>query len=444
MSLRVRFVLALVGLVAVATAAIGAFSYRTTRNELVDQLDNSLRQTTQDLQRPGGTDRILGQRERGAVRGGSDVIVQVVAADGSVYSLDGDTSVPVDDRDVGLAETGGDPWLRDVTGDDGRFRVLTTSFGRSGAVQVARSLAETHRVLAALRIRILAASFVVVAVAAGVGSVLAQQLTRRLTRLTQAAEQVRRTGHLDVDVPTDGTDETARLATAFQQMLDSLARSRQSQQRLVQDAGHELRTPLTSLRTNVYTLRRADDLDADSRRRVLDDLESESVELSRLVDEVVEIATDRRGDEPESLVDLGDLVERVVQRARQRSGREIELHRLDPATITAAPLALERAVANLLENALKFDTTGGPIEVTCERGRVEVADRGPGIAPEDRDRVFDRFYRSDAARSRPGSGLGLSIVADVVERHGGRTFVAERAGGGAVVGFVLAASGSGR
>lgn len=437
MTLRVRFVVALVGLVAVATVAIGAFSYRITRDELVGQLDASLHRTTLELRRPGGTDRILGQRGSGVVRGDSDVIVQIVGADGTVYAMDDQASLPVGDRDVELASGGDGSWLRDVRDDGGHFRVLTTSLGRTGAVQVARSLAETDRVLAALRTRIVAASLVVVAVAAVVGSLLAQQMTRRLTRLTQAAEQVRSTGQLDVDVPTDGSDETARLATAFQQMLGSLARSRESQQRLVQDAGHELRTPLTSLRTNVYTLRRADDMEPEARRRVLDDLESESMELSRLVDEVVEVATDRRGDEPESAVDLGVLVARVVDRARQRSGRAVELHLLEPATIAGRPLALERAVGNLIENALKFDTTGAPIEVTCERGRVEVADRGPGITAADRERVFDRFFRSDTARSLPGSGLGLSIVSDVVQRHGGRTFVAERAGGGSVVGFVL-------
>ena len=86
---------------------------------------------------------------------------------------------------------------------------------------------------------------------------------------------------------------------------------------------------------------------------------------------------------------------------------------------------------------IRMDPGVQPIEVTCEGGRVEVADRGPGIAAADRPHVFDRFYRSTDARSRPGSGLGLSIVAEVVAGHGGRTFAAERAGGGAVVGFVL-------
>jgi two-component system sensor histidine kinase MprB len=440
-SLRLKFVLALVGLVAVATAAIGAFSYGTTRAELLAQLDASLEDVRDDvlsqLRRPGSIDRVFGDRRTG-FRSRGDVVVQLVGDDGTVLSSADAPTLPVDDEDRRRASSVGPrSWLREVAVDDVGYRVLTTSLGDGDAVQVARSLEETDRVLDALRRRIVVASAVVIVLAAAMGAVLGRQLTRRLVRLTAAADQVRATGQLDVPVPVEGSDETGRLGAAFSDMLASLARSRESQKRLVQDAGHELRTPLTSLRTNVYTLRRADDLSPEDRQRVLDDLESESVELSRLVDEVVEVATDRRGDEPEAPVDLGALVTKVANRAEQRSGRTVEVHLLDPATITGRPLALERAVGNLVENALKFDTSGGPIEVTCEGGRVEVADRGPGIAPGDRDHVFDRFYRADAARSRPGSGLGLSIVADVVARHGGRTFVADRAGGGAVVGFVL-------
>lgn len=439
MSLRLKLVLALVGLTAMATAAIGVFSYRITRSELTGELDSSLRDAVAQLQRPGGVDRVV-NGGRGGFRTRSDVMVQVVNADGEVYSLT-DTALPVSDADRSLATANGGSVIRDVATDYGAVRMLTTTVGEGrGAVQVARSLAETHQVLTALRMRILVASIVVIVLAAVAGSILAGGLTRRLMRLTGAAEQVSASRSLDVEVPVDGSDETGRLGSAFRDMLGALARSRDEQQRLVQDAGHELRTPLTSLRTNVYMLRRGEGLDEATRERVLDDIDGESMELARLVDEVVEVATDRRGDEPEVPVDLGALVERVADRAAQRSGRQVLVHRIGDVVVDGRPLALERAVGNLVENALKFDLTTGPIEVTCEGGRVEVADRGPGIPAADRSRVFDRFYRADTARSRPGSGLGLSIVRDVVERHSGRVFVADRAGGGAVVGFVLPVS----
>ena len=98
---------------------------------------------------------------------------------------------------------------------------------------------------------------------------------------------------------------------------------------------------------------------------------------------------------------------------------------------------LERAINNLVSNADKFSPAGTTITIAGEAGTVRVLDRGPGIAPADRDRIFDRFYRSDATRSMPGSGLGLSIVAQIVERHGGTVWATERSGGGADVGFRL-------
>jgi two-component system sensor histidine kinase MprB len=104
---------------------------------------------------------------------------------------------------------------------------------------------------------------------------------------------------------------------------------------------------------------------------------------------------------------------------------------------TVRVAALERAVSNLVDNAAKFDTSGGPVEVEVVAGRVTVRDRGPGIDPAEGERLFDRFYRSDAARSQPGSGLGLAIVADVVRQHGGTVFAQPRPGGGADMGFVL-------
>jgi len=449
--LRLKVVAAIVGLVTVATVAIGVFSYSTTRSELLGELDSSLRATSDDVARrvvgPGGVARVLEGVDDGAFRGRSDVIVQLVDPDGRAYYV-GSTALPVSDADRAAA-TSDTQWTRsaDVETEIGDARVLTTALGSGrGAIQVARGLAETQAVLDALRTRIWVASVVVIIVAALIGAILAHGLTRRLVRLTRAVEQVGATGRLDVEVPVGGTDEAGRLAEAFGAMLSTLARSKEDQQRLVQDAGHELRTPLTSLRTNVYTLRRGDELDDAARRQVLDDLDSESSELARLVDEVVEVATDRRGDEPEASVDLGDLVERVAARASQRSGRTVEVHRIgsesEQVLVLGRPLALERAVGNLLENALKFDRSGGPIEVTCEGGRVEVADRGPGIGAEDRVRVFDRFHRATSARSLPGSGLGLAIVDDVVRRHGGRVFAAERSGGGAVVGFVLPRAGT--
>lgn len=443
MSLRLKLVLSLVALTTLATAAIGLFSYRATADRLDEQVDRSLDDAAARLaDRPGRLPPREALDDRRLVRGAGDVTVQVVGPRGAVVAVQGEP-LPVDAVDRQLARSDRPARVRrDVTVDDEAFRMLTVALGEGrGAVQVARSLAETDQVLAGLRSGILAAATVVILAAGALGWLVTLQATRRLVRLTAAAEQVTATRQLDVEVPVSGTDETGRLGTAFNEMLAALARSTEDQRRLVQDAGHELRTPLTSLRTNVFTLRRSAQLSPEERDRLLDDLESETEELTRLIDEVLQLAVDERRDEPVEPLRLGELVERVTARAAQRSGRAIDVA-VDDTVVSGQSLGLERAVGNLVENALKFDPTG-PLRVTCAHGTVEVADRGPGIAPDDLPHVFDRFYRADAARSRPGSGLGLAIVADVVGRHGGRVHARAREGGGAVVGFTLPVSRTG-
>jgi two-component system sensor histidine kinase MprB len=219
-------------------------------------------------------------------------------------------------------------------------------------------------------------------------------------------------------------------------MLNALNTSREDQRRLVQDAGHELRTPLTSLRTNVDVLRRHGDLPAEMRAKVLDDLDIEVAELSSLVEEVVAVGSGRSPDEPSVEVRIADVVESAAGRVGRRTGRTIDIT-ADNSVVLAQRSSLDRAITNLLDNAAKFDNSAEPIEISVANGRVAVRDHGPGIAPEDLDLVFDRFYRAVAARSQPGSGLGLSIVTEVAAAHGGTTFAANHPERGAIVGFEL-------
>jgi two-component system sensor histidine kinase MprB len=260
-------------------------------------------------------------------------------------------------------------------------------------------------------------------------------LTRRLTRLTEAVGTVATTGRLDVVVPAAGADETARLGAAFSGMLGALAKSRQEQTQLVQDAGHELRTPLTSLRTNVSVLRDYARLDPEERERLIADLDSESRELTALVNELVELATDRRDDEPLQHVVLGEIASRAVSRTTRRTGRTIRLDS-DNSAVEGQPAALERAIQNLVDNAAKF-ATEGPIEVVVHDRTVTVRDHGDGIRDDDRPHVFDRFFRAVDQRSKPGSGLGLAIVKSVVDAHHGSVFARNAQGGGAEIGFSL-------
>jgi two-component system sensor histidine kinase MprB len=321
-----------------------------------------------------------------------------------------------------------------VGGDEIRIHTIGLP---NGAVQVGRSLDEVDSVLEDLRRRTILLVVVVSVAAALAGWLIAGTVAAPLSRLTRAAEDVGASGRLDVAVPGTGTDEVGRLGAAFRDMLGALAVSRAEQQRLVQDAGHELRTPLTSMKTNLTVLRRHPEMTPDLRDRVLDDLDTEVTELTDLVNELVAAASGELEAQPVERVELGDLAVEVAERVGRRRSREVRVEVVAPGVVLAPPSALDRAMTNLVDNACKFDLSDEPVEVVVDGGSFTVLDRGPGIAPGDEERIFDRFHRSEAARSMPGSGLGLSIVRDVVTRSGGEVSARTRNGGGAAIGFRL-------
>jgi two-component system sensor histidine kinase MprB len=212
-------------------------------------------------------------------------------------------------------------------------------------------------------------------------------------------------------------------------MLRALEESTRAQRQLVADASHELRTPLTSLRTNIEVLASERTLPPGERERLLNDVVEQLGEMTTLIAELIDLA---RGDEhatEREEVRLDLLTADAVERARRNRPAVTFTTDLQESVVHGVPANIERAVANLLDNAAKFSAPGGKVEVRVDDGAVTVRDHGPGIAEEDLPYVFDRFYRAPAARGLPGSGLGLAIVRQVAEAHGGAV-VAERAEGG--------------
>jgi two-component system sensor histidine kinase MprB len=319
----------------------------------------------------------------------------------------------------------------DITGT--HVRILTVPFRNGLALQIARPLTEVDDVLGRLRWILLAVALGGSALAALLGLGVAESALVPTRRLTEAAEEITATQDLGRRVETDRRDELGRLATAFNTMLATLEGSVDSQRRLVADASHELRTPLTSLRTNVEILGRTDALSDNERRKLLDDVDSELDELSRLVADIVDLARDG---EPEHLVEdvrLDLLVADAVERARRRTPEVRFETQFDETIVRGSPERLHRAVTNLLDNAVKWNPAGAAVEVQVGDGELSVRDHGPGIADEDLPFVFDRFDRAPAARSMPGSGLGLAIVRQVAESHSGCATAEAAPGGGTIV-----------
>jgi two-component system sensor histidine kinase MprB len=432
MSLRWKIAIAVGAMAALATLSIGLFSYRAARDRMIAEIDVSLTEAAALVR---GEELFAHRPEPGGALAPPFYQTQLLGPDGSVQlTTPGEGAWRPNAEALSVVGRPGSV-VDTVKIGSTRYRVRTTGIA-DGAVQVARPLTEVDRVLSSFRKRILLLVVLVTAAATLLGSLIAARVTATLRRLTSAADTVRTTGRLDVAVPTEGDDEVSRLGSAFGSMLESLDRSRAEQQRLVEDAGHELRTPLTSLRTNLDVLRRHPHLPDGERTQIVDDLHTEVEQMVTLVDEIVTVASGVATDEAPTDFSLGDAVRRVVDRFARRTGRSFDV-RVDESPVHAQEIAVERAVSNLVDNAAKFDESGAVIEVEVNAGSVSVMDRGPGIPAGDLDHVFERFHRTTATQSLPGSGLGLSIVRDVVVRNGGAVRAANRVGGGAVVGFDL-------
>jgi two-component system sensor histidine kinase MprB len=444
MSLRWRLTLLVAGIVVLSVGGAALAAHFAARGELHKTVDDFLRSrsaaVTQELNdgpppRRGPDQR---QRERGdLVLQSPDAVTQVIDRKGDVIeSVAGAPTLPIDEDDLELASKPGKLRIRDVEVDGVEYRMITRSVD-GGAVQVARDLTETNDTLRGLNVSLLLIGAAGVAFAGLIGWLIGNRMARPVERLATQAQYVASTEDLNASVGVNRKDEIGDLANSFDAMLAALNRSKEEQQRLVQDASHELRTPLTSIRTNTEILqRRFAELDPVERQAVLDELNLEVVELSSLVGELVDLATDI--DVQSGEMQEADLVE-ICTRAGDRLGNSHVVTVIGDAEsmVECRPDDIERAVTNLVANAVKFSPEGSAIEIHVTGRAVEVRDHGPGIPEADLDLIFERFHRAAATRSLPGSGLGLAIVDRIVQQHGGRTHAANLPTGGAAVGFEL-------
>jgi two-component system sensor histidine kinase MprB len=422
-SLRTRLTLVAAGVVAVVVVFASTATYFLMRHELYSQVDTLLQKHASD--------------PRAVVQNFSPYSGDFVAFVTSDGSLTGD-AIPVDSQIRSVAGGKSSGFYRNAsaqlqTGQRIILRERVRPFEPGVAVVVARNVDYIDHDLERLRLILILVSLGGIAVAAAAARLLSTATLAPVRRLTEAAERVAGTADPSERVPEGGADEIAQLGASFNTMLAALEESLETQRRFVADASHELRTPLTSLQTNIDVLRGSVELEPVQRRQLFDDLHRESQEMRTLISGLLELARTGAQAEKEPF-QLDELVEDSLERARSRFPAVTwETGALEPTIVDGYPDRMERAVWNLLENAGKWSGDGGAVEVSLAGGELEVRDHGPGFADEDRPLVFDRFYRSAAARSMPGAGLGLAIVREVAEVHGGTVTAENARDGGALV-----------
>jgi two-component system, OmpR family, sensor histidine kinase MprB len=455
MTLRTRIACAAGLAVALAVIAAAVAVYLGVRGELRGEVDDSLRGRAEAIldraagraPGPGGRPGELGPpphpAERGGLPpegpapafGGPEGFMQVVLPGGRVLRRPGATEqLPVEGRAREIAGSGEGQYLADLTVEGTHVRVLTTALPRRGALQTARPLDEIDRQLAHIAFVLVLVGAAGIALGAGLGALVARTALAPVARFTRRSEELAADPDPSRRMEIHGSDELARLAGSFNTTLDALERSVEAQRQLVADASHELRTPIASLRANIQTLEQADRLPPHERAALRADVLSELDELTALVADIVELA---RGAKPGEMTDdvrLDRIVEEVVERAEGRAQGRVSFEvSVEPTVVRGQPERIQRAVSNLVDNALKWSPAGGTVELTLQAGELTVRDQGPGFADVDVAHVFERFYRAQNARGMPGSGLGLAIVRQAAEAHGGHAEAANAPGGGALV-----------
>jgi two-component system sensor histidine kinase MprB len=418
---RSRVIAATVGVAALAVVLACVASFIATRSALLRSVDESLliQASHSSSRASGGEDAQLGS------------FFELVLANGQTAPT---TKVPIDQTIKNIAKGTSGQLLRSVeflsesyrelivplpansvvgcSTSPSRLCVVKTTSAELFIINITGQVSELRKLVQTLLL--VAAAGLLLAL--GLGIFIARAALHPLEEVTDEIEGVAETNDMTYRIAEGGADELGRLRRVFNRLLSSVQSSQTLQRQLVLDASHELRTPLTSLRTNAQVLSRANELSPEDLHQLTDDMVTQVDELAALVTDLGELARGERSEGAIETLRLDECVDECVDTARTYARiKDITIDTdVEPSIVLGRRDRLIRAVSNLLTNAVKFTPDGGRIIVSVKDTTVTVADSGPGIAEGDREHVFDRFWRSASARSLPGSGLGLSIVAQVV------------------------------
>lgn len=390
--------------VAFAVAAVSVTCWFIVQGKLYEQIDNELKKSM--------AMRGLDQQAMDAIAYCTQTVdeddprprsiyFQVVLKDGKACVLDfsaGAIKVTQTDKDVVNDTKRTEAIYHNSVASDGTdVRVMSkpvsyydpqTGEPANAAFLTALPLNGTQATLNDLALILLLVSGIGVVGAGAAGLAVARAGLRPVDKLTEAVEHVARTEDLSIRIPVEeeSEDEVARLSRSFNSMTSALANSRELQQQLIADAGHELRTPLTSLRTNIELLTRSEEtgrpIPAEDRKALLASVKAQMTELAALIGDLQELSRSESGQQGGrhlQVVDFQETVEAALRRARLRGPELTITADLQPWYVRSEPSALERAIVNILDNAVKFSPEGGTIEVSLDTGVLTVRDHGPGI-----------------------------------------------------------------
>ncbi len=426
-TLRARLAVATAASILAAVVAFAVVTVIVVGSELRGTLDTALRQRAQAVAELAVTAPSV-LRDPGAFESpdsGRQLAVEVIDAHGRILarSLALGAEVLPEDSIVSAALHQGRTGVQDIMLNGRPFRMYAAPIADAsgpaagGAVLVASDTADISHTLGNLGVVVALCGAVIVLLASLGAALLTRRGLRPLSRLVTAAGEIERTADPSRRLPEPATlDEIGQLTGVLNRMLASLEQARESERRFLADASHELRTPVTALLGNVeYAVRHG------AEPEVLEDLRQDASRLASLVDALLTL---ERADESIAAVDEPVALDQIVRTvADEHPDGRVRLGPLQPATVAGDADALRRVVSNLVDNGLVHGPDGGVVTVTVSSSdgtaQLSVRDAGPGPDPAQREHLFERFWRAPQSAGRPGSGLGLSIVAAIVARHHG-------------------------
>ncbi len=453
MSIRTRLTLWYTGLLAISLLVIGVLIYTLVGRILLTNLDERLIAQAEDVialiqaENDPLQVMLLGRAQLPPIDVyGSQYFIQIVQLDGRAVQLSENLRgqrLPVPLQFV-QDIVPGEPRRMTLETSGARLRVISLPIPLGnriiGIIEVAANMASTADALDVIRRALLFGSLLALLLAAVGGNILARAALGPIKAITETAQQITGTEDLSQRIPvTMPGDELGELTETINDMLGRLDEAFNAQQRLVADVSHELRTPLTTIQGNLDLLRRGAADDPTMRGEALAAIEDQTSRMRRLVADLLLLAQADAGlklhRQPVELDTLLLDIYRQAQVMARNTGVPVRLGAEDQAIVEGDADRLRQLLLNLTDNAIKYTPAGGEVTLTLHRDdgwvAVSVEDTGVGIAAEDLPHIFERFYRADRSRTRPGgSGLGLSIAHWIAQAHGGELTVTSEPGRG--------------